>query len=155
MEGHLTLGAPIGNLGVALDLRPSSWFRLNLGMGKTWDDVQGASTARVAFVHLTDSVTLDAGAGLSMGAYTYNSRSWWDFYAYEYDYRAHWNRATWRHFELALERETSSTGWRTYAGRTDLFKRDAPDWFSDWSNGCSAEGHVYYGGFAISMKLGS
>lgn len=106
---QLGVNAPLGALGVSLELDPLPWIVTGVGLGVSFNGPQLAGYGRPR-VRLTEGVTLGADLGLSIGDYS-------DCF-FDCEYGHHWSSALWLNAGLSAEFFwTGSAHARLFAGR--------------------------------------
>jgi hypothetical protein len=128
LDGHLGLGAPIGNLGLAVDAQPIRFFSLCLGAGISLDGPQFTVAPRLRLPLDAPGYALDFGVSYSVGAYKWNDDSQGVLKLGESNPNAvylNWDCARWASLELSLEVVPSTTRFRLYVGYTMLLNTTA------------------------------
>ncbi|MCC6664699.1 MAG: hypothetical protein IT375_13185 [Polyangiaceae bacterium] len=105
VEAQLGLGAPLGLVGVAVDLSPSAGFSWNLGAGISvpGPTLQLGTAVRLRLIPTT-GFAVGAEGGLSFGPYSEQS----DCPSNDCPPAYSWERAVWGHVGLMLERRSQS-----------------------------------------------
>ncbi|MBI3206626.1 MAG: hypothetical protein HYZ29_34135 [Myxococcales bacterium] len=105
LEAQLGLGAPLGLVGVAVDLSPSAGFSWNLGAGVSAHapSLQLGTAVRLRLIPTT-GFAVGAEGGLAFGRYAEPSECPRPDCPPTYS----WERAVWGHVGLMLERRSAS-----------------------------------------------
>ncbi len=115
VEGHLSIGGPVGVGGVMIAYEPVPWLVLPIGVGAGFAGPQLAFVPRLRWVWSDSIAALSAGAGLSGGPYDSFTNAFSGLSS------RHWDRALWLDLSASLElRWSVGMSLRFYAGMGSL-----------------------------------
>jgi len=126
-EAQVGVAAPIGNLGLALDILPASYLAVNVGLGTSIYGRQFEVMPRYRIPIDGSETKFAFGVGYSVGKYGWANQSAPFLSEYpEGTVFLHWNWAQWGNLEASLDFDGISPRLRLFGGATLMLNRNSP-----------------------------